>query len=123
MASASAGEGGEEEGEEEEKSGEPGIGEPRGVIVPGVHTGKEYTAGFAVSRNTHSTVSLLISVRGTLSLSILGPRYPQAGPPGRLTPGKVIFPRVARCFYVAEKIKLGNPGGKEGELCKTLLST
>jgi len=94
------------------------------------------TTGGYCSRSTHKEStrrdsprfakqygSLLISTRGTLSLSILGSRYPQAGPPGRLTPGKVIFPRVARCFYVAEKIKLGNPGGKEGELCKTLLST
>lgn len=75
---------------------------------------KESTRRDSPFRETHS--SLLISACGTLSLSILGLRYPQAGPPGRLTSGKVIFPRVARCFYVAEKIKLGNPGGKESEL-------
>lgn len=114
MASTRSGEGGEEEGEEEEKSGNLASANHGGLLFQECTQGK-YTEGFAVSRNTQYG-SLLISARGTLSLSILDPRYPQASPPGRLTPGKVIFLRVARCFYVAEKIKLGNPEGKEGEL-------
>lgn len=113
MASTRGGEDGEEEGEEEEKSGNLALANHGGLLFQECTQGKY--KGFAVSRNTQYG-SLLISACGTLSLSILGPRYPQAGPPGRLTSGKVIFPRVARCFYVAEKIKLGNPGGKESEL-------
>lgn len=87
-------------------------------------THREGTRRDSPFRETH-TVRFVINFRARHSLVKYSwsARYPQAGPPGRLTPGKVIFPRVARCFYVAEKIKLGNPGGKEGELCKTLLST
>lgn len=75
---------------EERRERQPGIGEPRGVIVPGVHTRK---VDGGICRFTKHTVQFVINfcARGTLSLSILGPRCPQAGPPGRLTSGKVIF--------------------------------